>query len=529
MQSVSPPVAEGDPGVLLQATLEPEPYSTEAFDVVDPMREAADGAAPGTLIGGASAVEFDVREAAAWDSTVIPPIVLVVVFLILVVLLRAVIAPLVLIGTVILSFLAALGVGYFVFDVFFGFPGSDPSLPLFAFVFLVALGVDYNIFLMARAREETLKHGTREGILRALAVTGGVITSAGIVLAGTFSVLAVLPLVFLTEIGFVVAFGVLLDTFLVRSVLVPAIVFKLGPRVWWPSKLMHKPRERPMARPASGAPPRADSTSRRARRSDAGSSRSGRSQAVWRQGSPPAPTPSFRPGQAEQLELAVIGVAGASSRTQLTGTRAARRAARSSAPSTPGAHARRRRAQPERPVAADLVQRERPLQPPLAAAGARPPRQRQRAEVVGRPGVDALLGAGRDQPDVARRVDRRAGGGPARPAPRAPTRCRWRRARSAWCRCAPSRSAGSVAGVSSVPITLRERPRPGTAKLLHRHAQAGRAEGARDQAVGTRLGGARGRPRAPGGDAHRDVVGGGRRQRQPRMARRAAVPAPAAR
>ena len=235
----------------VQATLEPQPYSTEAFDLVEPIRDAADEAAPGTLVGGASAVEFDVREAAAWDSTVIPPIVLVVVFLILVLLLRAVIAPLVLIGTVIISFLAALGVGYFVFDVLFGFPGSDPSLPLFAFVFLVALGVDYNIFLMARAREETLKHGTREGMLRALAVTGGVITSAGIVLAGTFSVLAVLPLVFLTEIGFVVAFGVLLDTFLVRSVLVPALVLKLGPRVWWPSKLTDERRERPLARSQS--------------------------------------------------------------------------------------------------------------------------------------------------------------------------------------------------------------------------------------------------------------------------------------
>jgi RND superfamily putative drug exporter len=159
------------------------------------------------------------------------------VFLILMALLRAVVAPLLLIGTVILSFLAALGVGYFAFDFIFDFPGSDPSLPLFAFVFLVALGVDYNIFLVARAREETLKHGTREGMLRALAVTGGVITSAGIVLAGTFSVLAVLPLVFLTEIGFVVAFGVLLDTFLVRSVLVPALVLKVGPKVWWPSRL----------------------------------------------------------------------------------------------------------------------------------------------------------------------------------------------------------------------------------------------------------------------------------------------------
>jgi putative drug exporter of the RND superfamily len=237
IESVTPPVAEGDQGTLVQATLVPPPYSTDAFDLIEPIRDAADGAVPGTVVGGASAIEFDVREAAAWDSTVIPPIVLVVVFLILVLLLRAVVAPLILIGTVILSFLAALGVGYVVFDVVFDFPGSDPSLPLFAFVFLVALGVDYNIFLMARAREETLTHGTREGMLRALAVTGGVITSAGIVLAGTFSVLAVLPLVFLTEIGFVVAFGVLLDTFLVRSVLVPAIVIQLGPKVWWPSKL----------------------------------------------------------------------------------------------------------------------------------------------------------------------------------------------------------------------------------------------------------------------------------------------------
>jgi putative drug exporter of the RND superfamily len=237
VESVSGPVAQGPPGVLIQATLVPQPYSTEAFDLIDPIRDAAHEAAPGTLVGGATAVEFDVREAAAWDSAVIPPIVLVVVFLILVLLLRAVVAPLILIGTVILSFVAALGVGYFAFDVFFDFPGSDPSLPLFAFVFLVALGVDYNIFLMARAREETLTHGTRAGMLRALAVTGGVITSAGIVLAGTFSVLAVLPLVFLTEIGFVVAFGVLLDTFLVRSVLVPSLVELIGPKIWWPSSL----------------------------------------------------------------------------------------------------------------------------------------------------------------------------------------------------------------------------------------------------------------------------------------------------
>ena len=237
VESVSSPVAQGDRGVLVHATLEPEPYSIEAFELVEPIREAASRAAPGTLVGGPSAVEFDVRDAAARDSILIPPIVLVVVLVILVLLLRSVTAPLVLIATVILSFLASLGVGYFVFEVVFGFPGSDPSLPLFAFVFLVALGVDYNIFLVARAREETLEHGTREGMLRALAVTGGVITSAGIVLAGTFSVLAVLPLVFLTEIGFVVAFGVLLDTFLVRSVLVPALGVSLGKRFWWPSAL----------------------------------------------------------------------------------------------------------------------------------------------------------------------------------------------------------------------------------------------------------------------------------------------------
>jgi RND superfamily putative drug exporter len=243
VELVSGPVAQGEPGVLVQAVLGPPPYSTDAFDLIDPIRDAAHRAAPGTLVGGPTAVEFDVREAAAWDSKVIPPIVLVVVFLILTALLRAVVSPLLLIGTVILSFLAALGVGYFAYDVIFGFPGSDPSLPLFAFVFLVALGVDYNIFLMARAREETLTHGTRAGMLRALAVTGGVITSAGIVLAGTFSVLAVLPLVFLTEIGFVVAFGVLLDTFLVRSVLVPALVELIGPRVWWPSALAREEDE----------------------------------------------------------------------------------------------------------------------------------------------------------------------------------------------------------------------------------------------------------------------------------------------
>ncbi len=224
--------------VRLQAVIEPEPYSTDAYALIPKIRAAAKSAGgPDTLVGGASAVEADLRDAAARDTKLIVPIALVVVFLILMILLRAVVAPVLLIGTVILSYTAALGVGAVVFDVAFGFPGSEPSLPLFAFVFLVALGIDYNIFLMTRVREETRRHGTRAGMLRGLAVTGGVITAAGIVLAGTFLVLGVLPLIFLTEIGFVVAFGVLLDTFIVRSVLVPALVLDIGPRVWLPSGL----------------------------------------------------------------------------------------------------------------------------------------------------------------------------------------------------------------------------------------------------------------------------------------------------
>ena len=236
--SVTPPVGRGAPGVLLNVVLEPEPFSTEAFALIDDVRAAAKQAGgPQTLVGGATAVERDLREAAGRDTRVIVPVALLVVFLILVLLLRALVAPLMLIGTVILSFLAALGIGAVVFDVIFGFPGSDPGLPLFAFIFLVALGIDYNIFLMARVREEAMRHGTPEGMLRGLAVTGGVITSAGIVLAGVFSVLGVLPLVFLTQIGFVVAFGVLLDTFIVRSVLVPALTLDIGSKIWWPSGL----------------------------------------------------------------------------------------------------------------------------------------------------------------------------------------------------------------------------------------------------------------------------------------------------
>ena len=255
--AVTPTPSSGPQGTVLAAFLRDDPYSTEAFAVIPDIRKAARAADPGALVGGSTAVEADLRDASADDTRLLVPVATVIVFLILILLLRSVLAAVLLIGTVILSFGASLGVAAVVYDVLFGFPGSDPSLPLFAFIFLVALGVDYNIFLMARVREETIKHGTRVGMLRGLAVTGGVITSAGIVLAGTFSVLAVLPLVFLTEIGFVIAFGVLLDTFIVRSILVPALVFDIGPKVWWPSKLAREvdaPRqEEPDEQPVSAA------------------------------------------------------------------------------------------------------------------------------------------------------------------------------------------------------------------------------------------------------------------------------------
>jgi putative drug exporter of the RND superfamily len=232
------PVETGRPGARFDVTLSIDPYSTEAFGQIPALRDAAKRAGgEDVLVGGPTAEEHDLRESAQRDNLVIVPLVLLVVFLVLAGLLRALFLPLLLIATVVLSFVAAMGVGSFFFEFVFDFPGADPSLPLWAFVFLVALGVDYNIFLMARVREEALRYGTRPGMLRGLAVTGGVITSAGIVLAGTFSVLASLPLVFLTEIGFVIAFGVLLDTFIVRSVLVPALVFDIGPKVWWPSTL----------------------------------------------------------------------------------------------------------------------------------------------------------------------------------------------------------------------------------------------------------------------------------------------------
>ena len=174
------------------------------------------------------------------DNKVIIPLILLVVFLILMLLLRAVVAPLILIGTVVLSFGAALGLSALVFRHVLHFVGADSSLPLFVFVFLVALGTDYNIFLMTRVHEESKQYGTRAGALIGLAATGGVNTSAGLVLAGTFSVLTTLPVVSFAEIGFAVALGVLLDTLVVRSVLVTALNLDVGRHMWWPSSLAHQ-------------------------------------------------------------------------------------------------------------------------------------------------------------------------------------------------------------------------------------------------------------------------------------------------
>jgi putative drug exporter of the RND superfamily len=230
-----PLVADGL--VRLDATLDVAPDSLAAIDVVQDLRTAIDGASTEALVGGETASNLDARETAARDLRVIVPAVLAVITLVLALLLRSLVAPLLLVATVVLSVLATAGVAALLFDSVFGFPGSDPGILLIGFVFLVALGIDYNIFLMTRAREESARHGARDGVLRALAVTGGVITSAGMVLAATFGALSVLPLLFLVQLAFLVGFGVLLDTFVVRSLVVPAAVALLGDRVWWPSAL----------------------------------------------------------------------------------------------------------------------------------------------------------------------------------------------------------------------------------------------------------------------------------------------------
>ncbi|TRO56468.1 MMPL family transporter [Streptomyces sp. IB201691-2A2] len=244
---VAPPVVKGD-DALVAGELQEAPSSAAALDTVKQARTAVHGIeSADAQVGGSAAITLDTRDAASRDSKVIIPIVLIVVLLILALLLRAIVAPLLLMATVVLSFAAALGVSSLMFNHVFDFAGADASFPLLSFVFLVALGVDYNIFLVTRVREMTQEHGTRRGALEGLSATGGVITSAGLVLAGTFAAMASLPLLFAAQLGFTVAFGVLLDTMIVRSVLVTALTLDVGRWMWWPSKLFHRHDEAPTA------------------------------------------------------------------------------------------------------------------------------------------------------------------------------------------------------------------------------------------------------------------------------------------
>ncbi len=233
-----------DGRVRIDVTTEAGADTTEGVATVQRLREAVHAVAPDALVGGAAAQTLDAQDAGTRDLRVIAPVVLVVILLILMVLLRSVAAAVLLMVANVLSFAAALGVAAVVFNHVLDYPGADPAVPLYAFTFLVALGVDYSIFLMTRVREESARVGTSDGVLRGLAVTGGVITSAGLVLAVTFAALGVIPLLFLAQLAFIVAFGVLLDTLVVRSLLVPALVHDLGDRTWWPGRLARGPRGR---------------------------------------------------------------------------------------------------------------------------------------------------------------------------------------------------------------------------------------------------------------------------------------------
>ncbi|MGC9667220.1 MMPL family transporter [Planosporangium sp. 12N6] len=243
----TPPIATPLPKIIdglvrVDVTLAVPADSEKADDVIRDLR-AAVHALPGAeaKVGGYTALNLDVQTTAQRDRKLVIPLVLAVVFVVLMLLLRAVVAPLLLVVTVVASFFATLGVCGVVFRDLLGFAGADSSFPLFAFVFLVALGVDYNIFLMTRVREEAGRRGHRPGTLAGLSVTGGVITSAGVVLAATFAALSVLPLVFVAQLAFAVAFGVLLDTLVVRSLLVPALTVDVGRPVWWPGRLWRRP------------------------------------------------------------------------------------------------------------------------------------------------------------------------------------------------------------------------------------------------------------------------------------------------
>ncbi len=220
------------------------PSTQAAFNTIAALRKSVDAVDPGALVGGADAQALDVRDAAIRDRLVLIPMILIVVLAVLYALLRAVIAPPLLVAATVLSALAALGMGSWASTHLFGFPALDNSTPLFAFLFLVALGVDYTIFLVARAREETPGHGTRDGMVRAVSATGGVITSAGVVLAAVFCVLGVLPLIVLTQLGIIVGLGILLDTFVVRSLVIPALFALIGDAVWWPAPVSRSPLSR---------------------------------------------------------------------------------------------------------------------------------------------------------------------------------------------------------------------------------------------------------------------------------------------
>ncbi|MFM1758658.1 MAG: hypothetical protein RL193_1235 [Actinomycetota bacterium] len=237
LDPANPVVIEKDGRIVLDATLNVPADSNAGRALVPEIRAAVQAIDSEALVGGISATFYDVDVASERDRNLIIPIVLLIIAIILALLLRSIVAAAILLVTVVLSFAATLGVSAFVFNNIFNFPGADTSFPLFTFVFLVALGIDYNIFLMTRVREEALKLGTKAGTIKGVTVTGGVITSAGVVLAATFTVLGVLPLVALAQIAFAVAFGVLLDTLVVRSLLVPALVHILGKRIWWPAKL----------------------------------------------------------------------------------------------------------------------------------------------------------------------------------------------------------------------------------------------------------------------------------------------------
>ena len=230
-------VADSDTGLTrLSVVTDAAPASDESFAVVEDLRAALTGV-DRAQVGGSDAKALDTTDAAARDRLVVIPAILAVVLAVLLVLLRALIAPVILVATTVLSAVAAIGIGSWVSLHVFGFPALDDNTPLFAFLFLVALGVDYTIFLVTRTREETPEHGTRSAIVRAVSATGGVITSAGIVLAAVFCVLGVLPLITLTQLGIIVGLGILLDTFVVRTVVIPALFTLIGPGIWWPNRI----------------------------------------------------------------------------------------------------------------------------------------------------------------------------------------------------------------------------------------------------------------------------------------------------